>query len=109
MNRMSQHSPPKLYRRLEEDTRQCGIIGVGEGVGGQKGVEAEMLGAQSPQLAEALGELRTGKAVFGVSGGVHDLEALLTCPDGEGAAGGCSGRRWFRDGSDGVFQRNRCG
>ena len=46
-----------------------------------------MLGAQSPQLAEALGELRTGKAVFGVSGGVHDLEALLTCPDGEGAAG----------------------
>lgn len=95
---------PKLYRRLEEDTRQCGIIGVGEGVGGQKGVEAEMLGAQSPQLAEALGELRTGKAVFGVSGGVHDLEALLTCPDGEGAAGVVAAGDGFGDGSDGVFQ-----
>ena len=45
---------------LEQDARQRGVVGVGEGVGGQEGVDAEALGPHGLQLSEALGELGGG-------------------------------------------------
>ena len=77
----------QLHSQLEENPGQGRVVLIGEGVGGQEGVEAELLDAQGLELPEGLKELLPGHAVLGVAGGVHDLEALPGVPQSEHAAG----------------------
>jgi hypothetical protein len=64
-------------RQLEQDAGQLRIVGVGDGVGGQEGVDAEVLCALLHQLLVALDHLLLGHAVLGITGLVHDLEAFF--------------------------------
>ena len=78
---------PQLHRQAEQDPGQGGIILVGEGVGGQEGVNAEFPRAHVGKAGEGLGDLSTGHAVLGVAGVVHYLKALPGLGKGEYAAG----------------------
>ena len=77
----------ELRRQLEEDAGQGGVIVVGQCVGGQEGVNAELLGPQLLQPPERLRQLGPGHAVLRVAGGVHHLHAVPALPQGEDTAG----------------------
>ena len=93
----------QLHGHLEQDGGQGGVILVGQGVGGQEGVDAELLCPQLLQAAEGLGHLGPGHAVFGLTGVVHHLKALLGLPQGEGAAGVIAAGDLFGYITDGVL------
>ena len=95
----------QLHGHLEQDGGQGRVILVGQGVGGQKGVDAELLCPQLLQAAEGLGHLGPGHAVFGLAGVVHHLKALLRFPQGEGAAGIEPAGDALGDIADGVLQK----
>ena len=71
----------QLDRQLEELARQNGIVVVGNGIAGQKCMQAKMLDAKGAQAPEAIEKLLLGKSIFGVLGVVHNIVA-----DGEIAA-----------------------
>ena len=70
------------HRQTEQLGGQLGIILIGGGIGGQEGMDAEMLGAQLLEAVDGAGHLILGHAVLGVPGHVHDGVAQA-----EGAAG----------------------
>ena len=93
----------QLHRHAEENSGQGGIILVGQSVGGQEGVNAELLRTQLLQGPEGLGHLLPGHAVLGLAGVIHDLEALLALTQGEGAAGVIPAGDLFGDIADGIL------
>ena len=95
----------QFHRHLEQNGGQGGIVVVGHGVGGQEGMDAELLGAQLLQALEGLGHLGTGHAVLGVAGVVHDLEALIALAQGEDAAGIVAAGDPLGDIAQGVLQK----
>ena len=95
---------PQLHRQAEENARQLRIVVVGEGVGGQEGVEAEVLDPLLPQAAERLDQLVPSHAVFGVAGGVHHLKPLLAGPQGEHPAGIVAAEHRLRHIAQGLLQ-----
>ncbi len=58
--------------QLEKLLSQCRIIVIGDGIGGQEGMDAEMLYALGLQDPVALQDLLCGHAVLGILGVVHD-------------------------------------
>ena len=62
----------QLHRRLKQDARQHRVVRVGQRVGREERVQAEVPGALLHQRAVRLRELRAGHAVFGVLGLIHD-------------------------------------
>ena len=101
--------PLQLHGQLEEHPGQGGIVVVGQGVGGQESVDAEVLGSQLLQAGERLLHLLLGHAVLGVPRLVHDLEALLALPQGEGAAGIVAAGDGLRDTAQGVIEEVHVG
>ena len=99
----------QLRRQPEEDARQLRVVVVGDGVGGQEGVDAEVLGPLGFQHFKCLGDLGPGHAVFGVAGGVHHLEPLLALPQGENSPGIVPTEHRIRDVSDGLLQKLHMG
>ena len=91
--------------QLEQDAGQGGIVVVGQGVGGQEGVDAELLGAHLLQAGEGLSDLLPGHAVLGVAGVVHHLEALLALAQLEHTAGIEAAGDLLGNVADGVFQK----
>ena len=63
------------------------IVVIGNGVGGQEGVDAEVFRTHGLELLIALDNLFLGEAVLGLAGVVHDLEALFALTQGKDAAG----------------------
>ncbi len=74
------------HRKLEELGGQGRVVVVGHGVGGQEGVDAEVLGAQGLQTGEGLHHVGLAHAVLGVAGVVHDVVAQLVDAAGVVAA-----------------------
>ena len=72
--------------QLEQDACQLGVIGIGDGVGGQEGMDAKVLCTLCHQLLVAVDHLLLGHAVLGIAGLVHDLEAFLALAQLEGPA-----------------------
>ena len=99
----------QLRRQAEEDARQLRVVLVGDGVGGQKGVDAEGPRPLGPQGPEGLGDLGPGHAVFGVAGGVHHLEPVLALPQSEHAAGVIAAEDGLRNVPDGLLQKRHMG
>ena len=95
----------QVHRQLEQNLGQGGVVVVGQGVGGQEGVDAELLGPHLLQALERLGDLLPGHAVLGLAGVVHHLEALLALPQLEGAAGVEAAGDLLGDVPDGVLQK----
>ena len=91
--------------QLEEDACQLRIIGVRDGVGGEEGVDAKILGTLCSQLLVAVDHLLLGHAVLGVAGLVHDLEALFALAQLEHAAGIKAAGDLFGDIADGILQK----
>ena len=99
----------QLHGQFEQDGGQSGVVVVGQGVGGQEGVDAELLRPQLLQAAEGVGHLGPGQAVLGVPGVVHHLEALFALPQGEGAAGIVPAGDFFGNITDGFLQKVNVG
>ena len=99
----------QLHRQPEQDARQRGVVVVGDGVGGQEAVEAEVLRPLGLQGTESLGDLGAGHAVLGIAGGVHDLMAVLAGSQGEHAAGVVPAEDGLRDMTDGLLQKIHVG
>ncbi len=72
----------QAHSQLEELPGKLRVILVGGGVGGQEGVDAEVLHAQLHQAVDGPGHLVLGHAVFRVPGHIHNGVAQA-----EGAAG----------------------
>ena len=94
----------QLHSQLEQDAGQGGVVVVGEGVGRQEGVDAELLGPHGRQTGEGLRDLLPGHAVLGVAGVVHHLEALPGLSQGEHAAGIIAAADLLRHMADGLLQ-----
>ena len=99
----------QLHRQLEQDTGQSGIVVVGQGVGGQEGVDAELLSALRLQALKRLGDLGGSHAVLGVAGVVHHLEALLALAQLEHTAGIEAAGDLLGDVADGLLQEVNVG
>ncbi len=95
----------QLHRELEEDARQRGIVGIGERVGRQKCVDAELLRTLGLEHAERLGDLRARHTILGVTGVIHDLKALARLAERERAARIEAAADPLRDIADGLLQK----
>ena len=93
----------KIHGQLEQNPRQRRVIVVGDGIGGQKGVNAKVLCAHAFELLKALIELLGGEAILGIAGGVHDLKALLGGGQLEHTTGIIPAGDGFGDIPDGVL------
>ena len=94
----------QLYCQLEQLACQSGIVVVGNGIGGQEGVDAEVFCAHGLELLIALDDLFLGEAVLGLAGVVHDLEALFALTQGKDAAGIVAAGDGLGDVADGLLQ-----
>ena len=92
----------QFYGGAEEDCGQGGVVLIGNGVGGQKSVDAEFLRAQFLQAAKRLGHLGAGEAVLGVARVVHNLESLFALAQGKGAAGIIPAGYFFGNHTNGI-------
>ena len=95
----------QLHRELEKDARQRGIVSVGERIGCQKCVDAELLRTLGLEQAERLGDLRARHAILGVAGIVHDLKAFTRLAERERAARIEAAADLLRDIADRLFQK----
>ena len=95
----------QLDRELEENTRQRGIVFIGQRVGSQKCMDAELLRALGLEQAERLGDLRARHAVLGVAGIVHDLKAFTRLAERERAARIEAAADLLRDIANRLFQK----
>ena len=94
----------QLRCQLEENAGEGGVVVVRQGVGGQEGVDAELLGAHGGKAGKCLRDLGAGHAVLGVAGIVHHLEALPGLAQGEHAAGIVAAADFLRHMADGPLQ-----
>ena len=67
----------QAHGKLKEDTRELGVVIVGDGVAGKEGMDAKILGALGLERAEGLKELLGGHAVLGIARVVHDAVGEL--------------------------------
>ena len=95
----------QLHGGAEEDGGQGRVVVVGQGIGGQECVDAELLRPQLTQTAESLGHLGPGQAVLGVARVVHHLKALLALPQSKSAPRVETAGNLFGDVSDGLLQK----
>ena len=72
--------------QLEQDACQLRIVFIGNGVGGEESVDAEVPGTLCSQLLVAFDHLLLGHTILGIAGLVHDLKALFALAQTEGAA-----------------------
>ena len=99
----------QLRRQLEQHPGQGRIVLVGQGVGGQEGVDAELLRPQLLQTAEGLGDLGPGHAVLGLPRVVHDLKALFALSDLEYSTWIIPAGDLFGDITQGALQKFHMG
>ena len=95
----------QLHRELEKDARQRGIVSVGERIGCQKCVDAELLRTLGLEHAERLSDLRARHAILGVAGVIHDLKTLARLAERERAARIEAAADPLRDIANGLFQK----
>ena len=67
----------QTHGKLKEDARELGVVVVGDGVAGEEGVDAKILGALGLEHAEGLKELLGGHAVLGIARVVHNAVGKL--------------------------------
>ena len=101
--------PLQFHGGLEQNPGQCRVIFIGNGVGGQKRMDAEPLGPQRFEFGECLRQLGPRHAVLGLAGVVHDLEALLAFTQLEHAAGVVAAGDGLGDKAQGVLQKVHMG
>ena len=77
------------HRQAEQLAGKLRVIFIGGGVGGQEGVDAEVLGSQLHQAVDGTGHLILGHAVLGVPGPVHEGVAQAEGPAGVEAQANC--------------------
>ena len=94
----------QLHRQLEQDPGQRGVVVVGQGVGGQEGVDTELLRSLRLQALEGFGDLGGSHTVLGITGVVHHLEALLALAQLEHTAGIEAAGDLLGDVADGLLQ-----
>ena len=67
----------QAHGKFKEDSRELGVVIVGDGVAGKEGMDAKVLGALGLEHAEGIKELLGGHAVLGIARVVHNAVGKL--------------------------------